>query len=111
EQFLRHSAFDSAAANFDRALAFDSTFALAYRGRAQALGWESSDNPLVEASRMLAARYNHGLAPRDSILIAGDSLWVAMQANGAGEINVDNRLFSMMRDGTTRYPDDPEMWY
>jgi len=111
EQFLRHSAFDSAAANFDRALAFDSTFALAYRGRAQALGWESSDNPLVEVSRMLAARYNHGLAPRDSILIAADSLWIAMQANGAGEINVDNRLFSVMRDGTTRYPDDPEMWY
>ncbi|HEX8717564.1 MAG TPA: serine/threonine-protein kinase [Gemmatimonadaceae bacterium] len=111
EQFLRHSAFDSAVANFNRAIAFDSTFALAYRGVAQALGWEGSDDPRAQASRVLAARYNRGLAPRDSILIAADSLWVAITMGGAGQINVDNRLFGMLRDGTKRYPDDPEMWY
>src|SRR5439155_481582 len=58
-----------------RALARDSTFALALRHAGLALGWQRSGfDSLSRAYGLRAGRYVHGLAPRDSLLVTADSL-------------------------------------
>jgi eukaryotic-like serine/threonine-protein kinase len=95
ERFLRRFSLDSAIASYDRAVAQDSTFALALVRLDLALGWNDSARSGLIAR---AVALGHGLTPRDSLLIATDT---------AGFL----RRYAILLEAARRYPEDPEIWY
>lgn len=104
EQWYRASNWDSAEVAYGRAIAADSTFALAWLRIGIVRGWKGGlDNEQGVADRIRAGRLNHGLAPRDSLIVAfvgqteDPAHWPQM-------IALDNALLR-------RYPNDPEVWY
>ena len=114
EQLLRHNRFAEARDAYESAVASDSTFALAFhrlRTVNSALGEEFDAASRVAALR--AGRLNHGLAPRDSLLILADSL----QAPLTGMLVWDptseaqeRRRFTVLETAARLYPRDPEIW-
>jgi serine/threonine-protein kinase len=114
EQFLRRSAWDSAVANYERATAHDSDFALAYSRLSMALGWSRSGaDSLSRAFGLRAGALNHGLAPRDSLLLAADSLRSLLfgQDDDTSYWPHARRLVATMRAAARRYPGDPMVLY
>ncbi|MGH7514985.1 MAG: BTAD domain-containing putative transcriptional regulator, partial [Gemmatimonadales bacterium] len=116
EQFYRRGLWDSAAVYYDGAIAQDSTFAIALRRMASVLGWHPSSEqayrPAGEYFRK-AARLNHGLSPKDSMLIAAHSFSFAADdaTDPADLIRFSYREISTYEEAARRYPDDPEVWY
>jgi serine/threonine-protein kinase len=113
EQHFRRTQWDSAQAHYEQAIALDSTFVAALRHLSLVLRWLS---PVVGSSYELradelafrAAGLNHGLGPRDSLLVAADSLGGACcLLPGASEQRVQETLEEVAR----RFPEDPEVWY
>jgi serine/threonine-protein kinase len=75
EQFLRRSQYDSALTYHQQAIALDSTFVLALSHASLASGWQhSGSDSLTVAYALAAGRLNHGLAPRESLIVQADSL-------------------------------------
>ena len=118
EQHYRKSDWDSAAFYYQRAIAEDSTFAPALRKLSNVYGWKLGTRGETSAEvyqySLRAGALNRGLAPRESVLVAADSLWAALGVRGLdrpGMPTVAGRLFALLRDATRRFPDDPEMWY
>jgi eukaryotic-like serine/threonine-protein kinase len=119
EQYLRRSEWDSALGYYERAVRLDSTFALALRRVSTALGWiRTGYDSLSNAYALRAGAFNHGLPPRDSLLVLSDSLLAAMFKAGPLGVRADsgwgsrlNRLFATVEVATSRYPQDPEAWY
>ena len=114
EQHFRHSAWDSAAAAYGRAVEIDSAFALANHGLGLSYGWShTGGDSLGEFYSARAGRHNHGLAPRDSLLIVGDSIEVALFAPHGDPLTVQHRrrLFATQELAAQRYPDDPVVLY
>jgi eukaryotic-like serine/threonine-protein kinase len=114
EQFFRRTDWDSALAYYGEALEHDSSFALAWRRTAVALGWQRSGlDALAREYHLRAAGLNHGLSPRDSLLLVADSLSAAMYAGLQDTTWYAHarRLYDVVGDVTTRYPEDPEAWY
>jgi serine/threonine-protein kinase len=114
EQFFRRAEWDSAEASYERAVTLDSTFALAYWRLGATRVWKFSMlDSLANAYSQRAAALNHGLPPRESLLVVCDSLvsslGTAWFPNSAGRENL-RRLFSTTERVTTRYPTDPEAW-
>jgi serine/threonine-protein kinase len=114
EQFFRVSAWDSAFAYYRRAILADSMFALPYKQAVMANNWGAADpDSLVERYAARVARLNHGLAPRDSILLTAlfpvDTSRVPFE--GPVPFAAPRRLLETLRAGVRRYPDDPEMWF
>ena len=114
EQFYRRGLWDSALTHYDRAIALDSLFALPYLRTSQVLGWAPATaakyNPEESAGR--AAELNHGLAPRDSMLIQIESLAAAVvDSVGRHYFARKGRLFATLAEAQRRYPNDPEIWY
>jgi serine/threonine-protein kinase len=114
EQFYRRTDWDSAIAYYDRALALDSSFTLALRRVGTALGWQRAG--IDAKSRELPLRagaLNRGLAPRDSLLVAADSLSAVLFTGPEDALWYPHarRLFATLAEATRRYPDDPEVWY
>jgi len=116
EQFYRRGLWDSALVYYDRAVAQDSTFAIAFKQMAMAADW----HPANEQSYLRGYEYlrkavvlNRGLSPKDSMQIAADSFDIA--ANDATDpadlIRFSYRWFSTLEDAAHRYPEDPEVWY
>jgi serine/threonine-protein kinase len=118
EQHLRRSEWDSALVYYERAIVLDSTFPLALRRASTALGWiRYGYDSLSNAYALRAGAFNHGLPPRDSLLVLSDSLFAAMFAAGPLGLRADSgwgarlqRFFATVEDATSRYPDDPEAW-
>jgi tetratricopeptide (TPR) repeat protein len=120
EQYYRRALWDSALAQYDRATALDSTFALAYQRMGWILGWgpvgAEAYQPGDEYGRRASAM-NHGLAPRDSLLIVVH----ALQGSVFDAVNSDaenpdyfankRRLFATFVEAQRQYPGDPEFWY
>ncbi len=114
EQFFRRTSWDSAAVSYNRAIGFDTTFAIALRRAALVTGWQKSGSDSAATSyRLRAGRANHGLSPRDSLLLAADSLSasLALMAVDTLDWKKARRLFATVNDAAARYPDDPEVWY
>lgn len=113
QQHYRRSNWDSARVYFEQAVRLDSTFALAHRGITQVAGWNESGVGTEElrALQIRAGDLNHGLAPRESLLILADSLWAGLMPDFDGQWSRLDRLFAMLETGIRRYPEDPEMWY
>jgi serine/threonine-protein kinase len=65
------------------------------------------------ALHLRAGARNHGLSPRDSLLIVADSLSAAMFLIVQDTLFYQHakRLLITLNDAVTRYPDDPEAWY
>jgi serine/threonine-protein kinase len=113
EQFFRRTEWDSARTSYERAALLDSAFALAYWRLGTLRGWQFGGDSLAEAYSQRAATLNRGLPPRESLLIALDSLRSTVKEVGphrlASRENL-SRLFSTAEQVTNRYPADPESW-
>ncbi len=120
---------DSAQIHYERAIAEDSNFALAYRGLAYAsemargLGqdiwglfppWGRFDE-----LRITAGALNRGLARRESLLVAADSVWAAARTLGRrADVEVDSeadslylRLFETLEAARQDFRQDPEVLF
>jgi serine/threonine-protein kinase len=134
EQYYRRMAWDSARAHLERAVALDTTFALALRHLGWLLRWtRNAEDSTVRIYAFRAAAFNHGLPARESLLIVADSLdaalwmppervrskWVEASPLGphylhgvrAGFLRAARREIATLREAVRRYPDDPEAWY
>lgn len=114
ERWYRHTDWDSAIVYYQRAIALDSNFTLALRRIATALGWQRTGvDTLSRSLHLRAGARNHGLSPRDSLLVASDSLSAAMFAIAQDTLFYKHarRLLATVNEAVTRYPDDPEAWY
>jgi serine/threonine-protein kinase len=113
EQWFRRAAWDSAVASYQRAIALDSTFPLALRRLAQVWGWQrSAFDSLRNVLALRAGALNHGLAPRDSLLVTADSLSAAIYSTiPLVDWSVIRRVHAVAQELTERYPDDFESWY
>jgi tetratricopeptide (TPR) repeat protein len=89
---------------------------MAFRKMAQAVDWGPSSahayRPGMEYKRRSVV-LGRGLSPRDSLLIAADSMEIASQeaTDPADLIRFYYRAVSTMEEAVRRYPEDPEMWY
>ena len=114
EQYYRRGEWDSTVVADQRALELDSGFALAAHTLGEAYGWVGgSGDTLSDLYLARAGRHNHGLAPRDSLIIAADSLVVALTAPRGDPHDLADRvrMFHILDEAVRRYPDDPAVWY
>jgi DNA-binding SARP family transcriptional activator/TolB-like protein len=115
EQYYRQSKWDSARVAYDEAVALDTTFALALHRIGTVLDWysvESYDTLAISYLRR-AARFNRGLAPRDSLMITADSLKPAapLMVRDTADLSRLRRRLAAFAAITRWYPGDPEAWY
>ena len=114
EQEYRRSNWDSALVHYRRAIELDTAFALVYSRLGTILGWQrTAYDSLSEAYTMKAGALNHGLAPRESLLIAADSVMASLFAGvpaGLEYWSRVRRLFRTVDEAAARYPDDPLVW-
>src|SRR5207249_7454871 len=103
EQFYRRAVWDSALVYARRAVAIDSNFTLALRRIPLVLWWSISDTSWT-TYELRAGALNHGLAPRESLLVAADSLWGALDQGEASEWPLMRHLVRTLRRpfGVTR---------
>ena len=116
EQFYRRTAWDSAMVYFEHAVSLDSGFAIAWRRMNGVRGCGRKGfrgDPLAHEWGLRAGALNRGLAPRDSLLIAADSLSEALFAQLGDSVwrEQQGRLFATLNAAVQRYPGDPEVWY
>ncbi|HJQ67021.1 MAG TPA: serine/threonine-protein kinase [Gemmatimonadales bacterium] len=116
EQFLRRSQYDSALYYHQQAIAQDSTFVLALSHASMAAGWQhSAGDTLTRTYALAAGRLNKGLAPRESLIVAADSLMAVgfsgPQFVGGAWWTFGRRLLATLDEAVRRYPTDPELWY
>ncbi|MGH7569559.1 MAG: hypothetical protein ACREL9_11460 [Gemmatimonadales bacterium] len=79
-----------------------------------ALGWQrAGDDSLSRAYSRRASALNRGLSPRDSLLVAADSLNAVLYTGprDTAWFGHARRLFATVDHATRRYPEDPEVWY
>jgi tetratricopeptide (TPR) repeat protein len=121
EQFYRAALWDSAQTHFERALAVDSTFALAYHRLAAVRRWRDlkdiPDSTTYDLLRRVS-RFPRGLGARERLLATVDSLsaeayfaWrrALQSADYAPEEALVHRLFSTLDRALARYPTDAEL--
>ena len=116
EQFYRRGLWDSALARYDQAIAADSTFALALGRMNGVLYWHPPTAGAYLPGEEYARRstlYNHGLSPRESLLIVADSFRFAAGAatDPKAYVGFSFRLLGALEEAVRRYPGDPEAWY
>jgi serine/threonine-protein kinase len=116
EQFYRRGFWDSALARYDQAIAADSTFALAMSRVKWVLYWHPPTAGAYRPAEEYARRstlYNHGLSPRESLLIVADSFLLAAEAapDPNAYVSFSFRSVGALEEAVRRYPEDPEAWY
>jgi eukaryotic-like serine/threonine-protein kinase len=107
QQAFRRGAWDSAQKAAKEAIRLDSTFALAYYWGSFAMGWAHGADTNAVAYATLAQANNHGLAPRDSLLIASNA---QLDDYTYWELHSQQQMFALAEAGVKRYPDDPQIW-
>jgi eukaryotic-like serine/threonine-protein kinase len=116
EQFYRRGLWDSALVYYDQAIAQDTTFAIAFRRMALVVWWGPASSPAYRTGEEYlrkSVRLNHGLSPKDSLLIAADSFGIAADdaTDPADLVRFRYRAHSILEEAARRYPGDPEVWY
>src|SRR5207244_6168069 len=116
EQVLRRGARESAMAHCKRAVALDSAFTIAWSRMAAVQGcWRRGGvgDPFGYKYGLLAGSLNRGLAPRESLLVAADSLFQALLDGPTAPSGREHhtRLFTTLDEAVGRYPHDTEAWY
>jgi tetratricopeptide (TPR) repeat protein len=101
---------------YDRAIAQDSTFGIAFKQMGMAVDWHpSNEQSYLKGYEYLrkAVVLNHGLSLKDSMEIAADSFQFAGEdaTDPADLIGFTYRWFSTLEEAAHRYPEDPEVWY
>jgi tetratricopeptide (TPR) repeat protein len=103
EVLFRRAAFEAAAEAYERAIAADSTFALAAYRLSTAYGWTATSmDEQAQRYAALSNRHAEALPAREAALVRAT---VAALRNG------DPEGVGALRDLAARYPDDPEVWY
>jgi serine/threonine-protein kinase len=118
EQHYRRGAWDSARVYAELAVEFDTSFALAYKRLSQALGFLGATglkrpDSLANMYAARAGALNHGLAPRDSMLVLAESLTQSLLLHGNGpwaDMGPGRRLSATVEDAVQRNATDPEAW-
>lgn len=120
-QFYRRSDWDSATTYFQRAVTIDSNFAPALRLLSNSMSWQTTGLGRFRADyrpyALRAGARNFGLAPRESVLVASDSIFSGLMLRlqdgpPAGDAYaLAERLFKMLEGGSQRFPEDPEVWF
>jgi serine/threonine-protein kinase len=120
EQYFRQGSWDSAKVYAEQAVALDTGFALAYNLLGSAIGFQINRPPETDPTinHVQAGARNHGLPPRDSLLILADSLraglWRSNRPNPSRDAPspaVAARLFAVLERTVQEYPEDPRAWY
>ena len=116
EQFLRRSDWDSSFTYHERAIALDSGFTLAWSHAGMAAGWQHSAQDSVSRTyKLRAGAMNHGLAPRESLIVQAESLAAVVYTGPAQTAGAwwtyGKRLIATLDAAVQRYPNDPELWY
>ena len=112
EQEFRRGQWDSARFSLEETLRLDGAFPLALRRLSEVYGWigYSGDSTAAELG-MRAGALNHGLGPRDSLLVLTDSLVGAFTHPGSADrVALQRRLLAVAAEAVRRYPSDPEAW-
>jgi serine/threonine-protein kinase len=112
EQEFRRAQWDSARSSLEETLRIDSTFPLALRRLGEVYGWIGYAGDSTEAELVMrAGQLNHGLGPRDSLLVLTDSLMGGVAHPGSADpVALQLRVLSVAAEAVRRYPDDPETW-
>ncbi len=102
EARFRRSDFNGATSAWERAVASDTLFALAYSRLGEAYAWDESahETRAVEA-RAVAYRLASRLSPREASLAR--AVWIRWQGRQAG--------VAMLEAAVRKYPDDAQLWY
>ena len=102
EELYQRADFEGARRAYERAIADDSTFALAHYQLANAWGWSNGPNhPEAAAHRRRAVELGDRLPDRQALLVqATDEVF-----------NGDLAAIDKLRDAVSRYPDHAEAWY
>jgi serine/threonine protein kinase/tetratricopeptide (TPR) repeat protein len=114
ERFYRRGEWDSSQAYYERAAGLDSSFALAFHRMGQVVGWQrSTGDSLAITYSLRAGALNHGLAPRESLLVREDSLVAAAfnVESDSAYYRLVGELLRVATEFTGRYRLDPEGWY
>jgi len=118
EQYFRRAMWDSAQDSYRRAVALDTNFAIAL-WRMGSVGFRRGYYRVGRATNLAyllrAGALNHRLAPRDSFLLAADSLSAAWMTLGGQIVDGDHQYYARrsvatLEEAVRRYPDDPEIW-
>jgi eukaryotic-like serine/threonine-protein kinase len=113
EQAYRRTAWEPALAAYRRALALDTSFALAYHRVGSVAGWQRDGADSVTRENWLrAGALNRSLGRRDSLLVLVDSLRAALASRRIElpDWALERRLFAAANEAAALYPDDPEVW-
>lgn len=102
----RHGRFQEAAAHFDRAVDFDSTFALAAFMLARSAGWWGRDPPNTPRARRLTARNKHQLGVEDRLFFEA---WVGPRY--PDELSPYAELIAHRERTARLYPQHAELLY
>jgi serine/threonine-protein kinase len=111
EQFYRQGQYDSANAYAKRAVSIDSTFTLALRRIALTLWWGEGGRGDFGPALVAEGRHNHGLSPRESLLVTVDSMWGALGTDAQELRPLFQKLSRTLGEALQRFPEDPEIWY
>ena len=114
EYFFRRTAWDSAVANYRQAVELDPTMALAYLRMSMAFAWQRfPDDSTSRDYKQRAVRLNHGLAPRESLLVEAEALKGKLLNRFGDTLYASHydQLFRLLDNATREYPDDRELWY
>lgn len=101
ESHFQHGDFQPAIAAYERAVAEDSTFALAYHRLAQSYSWDEIGNPALARYRQLSFRYADRLPERDAAIMG------ILRLGELGREAATDSVHRIVRE----YPDDAEAWY
>ena len=101
ERLQRLGDFDAAAEALERAVAVDSTFALAWTRLASAVGWGGASDYTAEGAREQARIFAERLSPREATLLEARTHYAVGEAEA----------IALLVDYVRRYPDDAEAWY
>jgi eukaryotic-like serine/threonine-protein kinase len=109
EQAYRRADWAGAEAAAERAIQLDSNFALAYYWAGSARGWIAhAGDSMASVYSLRAQALNHGLSPRDSLLVAANAILETPEHDvSATELQ---QIFDVVEASTHRYPDDPQIW-
>ncbi len=112
-QHYRAGRWETAIEAFRRAAELDTNFALAYFYQAAVLGWrEDASDTLSNTLFLRAGALNRGLAQRDSLLVAAQSLAAAavLERDSPESWRRLRRHRELLEQAARRYPADAEVW-
>lgn len=113
EQMYRRNEWAKAETLYQQSIRDDERFAIAlHRLRSVLRGTRGEDDLPSFRYALLAGQWNHGLSPRDSLLIVADSIYAAMALSPPATHwwAMLRRRVAILRQLSDAYPRDPEVW-